>query len=394
MRIVNQSKMCYTEGNWRRKSQGGCPLFDTADDEADLVKSLALKKLLETANAATLLAQFAKLTSESVTLVIFDQQGRVLASYPPLQDNSLIQGALTVCRTGQPLVDNDCRALPIWAEDQLMGGVAGAPPSIPGLGTLLDSLLSVIDMLVVQAIERKSLAQELLDRYREINLLYRLHETIGTSIDLNQVAARALTESVRIAKANSGTLFLYDETTKRLHPLVTEGNEPKLCDGQGIPQWVAQEGRSAIVNDVSSDPRYTIGGNSTESLAQTVWPPPDEAQAEGLPISTLQSLLCVPLKVREKVLGVLCLCNKQRGGIFTAGDEKLFMALASQTAAAIENARQVAARERQLRRQIQELRIEVDQVRKRQEVKKIIDSDYFRHLAETAQQWREDLEQE
>ncbi len=366
--------------------------FETTDDEAGPVKSLALKKLLETANAATLLTQFAKLTSESVTLVIFDQQGQVLASYPPLQDNQLIQGALTVCRTGQPLVDRNCRALPIWAEDQLIGGVAGAPPSIPGLDMLLESLLPVIGMLVAQAIERKSLAQELLDRYREINLLYRLHETIGTSIDLNQVATHALTESVRIVKANSGTLFLYDESTKRLHPLVTEGGEPKLCDDQGIPQWVAREGRSAIVNDVSSDPRHTTSGNSAESLPQALWS--DEAQAKGLQTPTLQSLLCVPLKVREKVLGVLCLCNKQEGGIFTAGDEKLFMALASQTAVAIENARQVAARERQLRRQIQELRIEIDQVRKRQEVRKIIDSDYFRHLAETAQQWREDLEQE
>jgi len=38
------------------------------------------------------------------------------------------------------------------------------------------------------------------------------------------------------------------------------------------------------------------------------------------------------------------------------------------------------------------LRIEIDVVRKRRAVKKIADSDYFRHLAETAQQWREDLE--
>ena len=58
----------------------------------------------------------------------------------------------------------------------------------------------------------------------------------------------------------------------------------------------------------------------------------------------------------------------------------------------IENARRVAAREHQLRRQIQELRIEIDQVKKQQSVKKIVDSDYFRRLAETAQEWREDFE--
>jgi hypothetical protein len=334
------------------------------------VKPLRLRKFLEATDAATLLAQFARLAREPVRLAIFDQGGRVLASCPFPGDDQFTQAALAVCHTAQPLNDSECRALPILNQDQLMGALVGAPPSASGLGSLLDSLHSVISMLIVGAIERKSLAQELLDRYREINLLYRLHETIGTYIDLNEVAAHALTESVRIVKANSGTLFLCDETTNELYLLTAEGSEPKLRDAQGIPQWVVQKGRSAIVNDVSSDPRHTAG---------------DPA---------LRSLLGVPLKVQEKVLGVLCVCNKQGGNIFTAGDEKLLMALASQTAVAIENAQQVAVREQQLRQQIQELRIEIDQVRKGQAVKNIVDTDYFRRLAEMAQQWREDMEQE
>ena len=337
------------------------------------MKPPSLKKLLKAVDQQPLLAQFARLTDGPVTLAIFDQRGRALASYPAGEHGQLAEAAASVCRTGQPLVnhENESRALPILADEQLVGVLTGAPSSAPGLDDVLDSLLLMLSTLLSQAVERKALAQELLDRYREINLLYRLHETIGAYIDLKDVAEHALAESVRIVRADGGALFLYVTKTGQLGLLATEGDALKLRGDRGIPQWVAQEGRSAIVNDVTSDPRHTA--------------------SDGSP--ALQSLLCAPLKTREKVLGVLCLCNKQ-GGIFTAGDEKLLMALASQTAVAIENAQQVAARERQLRRQIQELRIEIDQVRKRQAVKTIVDSDYFRRLAETAQQLREDFERE
>jgi len=283
-----------------------------------------------------------------------------------------------VRQTGQPLADHRCRAMPILADEQLIGVLVGSPPSAPGLDDALRGVHLVLSLLVAQAVERKALAQELLDRYREINLLYRLHETIGTYIDLNDVAVHALAESVRIVKADGGVLFLCDETTGALRRLTARDAPPSLCPDHGIPQWVAQQGRPAIVNDVNDDPRHTGEGDPTGPAKNPA----------------LRSLLCAPLKVRDQVLGVLCLCNKRGGGIFTAGDEKLLMALASQTAVAIENAQRVAARERQLRRQIQELRIEIDEAKKRQAVRTIVDSDYFRRLAETAQQLREDFERQ
>lgn len=342
------------------------------------MKPPSLRKLLSATEAETLLAQFARLAGGPVTLAIFDRRDRMLASYPPGEGSQLAEAAAAVRRTDRLLVNGECQAMPILADDQLVGVLVGAPSSVHGLDDALGGVLAVLSILVIQAVERKALARELLDRYREINLLYRLHETIGGHIDLNKVSASALVESVRIVKADGGALFLCDEVMGQPSLLTTEGDTANLCHGQGIPQWVAQEGRSAIVNDVATDPRHTASHGSTEPAQ----------------VPAMRSLLCVPLKVREKVLGVLCLCDKQRGEIFTAGDEKLLTALASQTAVAIENAQQVAARERQLRRQIQELRIEIDQVRKQQAVKKIADSDYFRRLAETAQEWRDDFEHE
>jgi len=339
------------------------------------MKSPSLKKLLRVTEAESLLAQFARLADRPVTLAVFDLSGRTVASYPAGEGDQLAEAATAVHPADQPAVHYGCRTMPLLADDQPIGVLVGAPSSAPGLDDALQGVRPVLSILASQAIEQKALAQELLDRYREINLLYRLHETIGGHIDLKEVAVSALVESVRIVKADGGALFMRDETTGKLYQLTTEGSAPDLSHGQGIPQWVAKEGRSAIVNDVTADPRHLPRGGSTDLQAPA-----------------MQSLLCVPLRVQEEILGALCLYDKQQGEIFTAGDEKLLMALASQTAVAVENARRVAARERQLRRQIQELRIEIDQVRKHQSVKKIVDSDYFRRLAETAQQWREDFE--
>jgi GAF domain-containing protein len=343
------------------------------------MKPPSLRRLLQETDTEILLAQFARLADGPLTLAIFDRQSRALASFPAGEHDELAAAAAAVRRTGQPLVNHASRALPILAGEQLVGVLVGTPSSAAGLDDVMNGALSILAILLNQAMEKKALAQELLERYREINLLYRLHETIGAHIDLQDVAGHALAESVRIVRADGGALFLYIEETRQLRLLATEGDTPDLSVIQGILEWAAQEGRSAIVNDVAGDPRYRA--NDALRLARG---------QEPIKAPALESLLCAPLKVRQKVLGILCLCNKQ-GGIFTAGDEKLLVALASQTAVAVENAQQVAAREQRLWQQIQELRIEIDEVKKRQAVKTIVDSDYFRQLAETAQQLREDF---
>jgi hypothetical protein len=48
----------------------------------------------------------------------------------------------------------------------------------------------------------------------------------------------------------------------------------------------------------------------------------------------------------------------------------------------------VHAREEHLKRQVRELRIEIDQTKKERHVKEIVDSDYFRDLQATAREMR------
>jgi signal transduction histidine kinase len=88
----------------------------------------------------------------------------------------------------------------------------------------------------------------------------------------------------------------------------------------GIAGWVATHGEPAIVNDVTQDERF-----SREVDARTGF--------------LTQSVICVPLQIRKRTIGVLEVLNKISEEGFTEDDLRLLSTLAAQAAVAIENAR-------------------------------------------------------
>lgn len=92
----------------------------------------------------------------------------------------------------------------------------------------------------------------------------------------------------------------------------------RLKKGQGIAGWVAEHRQPVIINDVYSDNRF-YSGSDRNSGFQT------------------DSMICLPLQVEEKVIGVIQAINKQ-GGEFLESDLRLMQAMGGPLAAAIENA--------------------------------------------------------
>jgi len=82
---------------------------------------------------------------------------------------------------------------------------------------------------------------------------------------------------------------------------------------------VAQEGDPILTTNAQSDPRFS-------------------AQASVVSYS-LRSILCVPLRVKGKITGVIYADNRIKTGLFSEGDRRLLTAIADQAAVAIENAR-------------------------------------------------------
>ncbi len=90
--------------------------------------------------------------------------------------------------------------------------------------------------------------------------------------------------------------------------------------GEGIAGHVARSGDIAIVGEARGDNRFTSRIDA------------------HIGFST-QNILCVPLRVRERILGVIEVVNRENGAPFTSADAEMLQAVANQAAIALDNAR-------------------------------------------------------
>jgi signal transduction histidine kinase len=98
--------------------------------------------------------------------------------------------------------------------------------------------------------------------------------------------------------------------------------------GQGVVGWVAQHDHPLLVPDVTRDERFCV-----------------DLDKQTATIS--HSILCVPLRARDQLIGVVEVINKKRGQ-FSSADQRLLEALATFAAIAIENARLYEEANRQM----------------------------------------------
>jgi len=167
------------------------------------------------------------------------------------------------------------------------------------------------------------LSQHRLDR---LSLLYQVGQALASTLDLRQVLEQTTEVAATILRAEASTLMLVDEETNELVFEIPHGEakgmlrQYRLPMGEGVAGWVATHGESARINDVSQDPRHTRRVD----------------MATGF---TTRSILCVPLAVKGRIIGVLEVINKRGGENFERDDEEWLSTLGAQAAIAIENAR-------------------------------------------------------
>jgi len=159
--------------------------------------------------------------------------------------------------------------------------------------------------------------------------LNNIAQAVVSTLEESEIFRRVMENVNRILQVEAGSLLLLDQETGELEFAVTlKGDAARFSDfrlklGQGIAGWVAQHDEPLLVPDVRQDPRFY----------------PQVDQFTGF---RCRSILCVPLKAKEQVIGVLEVINKRNGPespSFTPGDLELLTALASWVAVAVENAR-------------------------------------------------------
>jgi len=290
-----------------------------------MTKDPALKKLLNKKRTTRLFKEFVDGTPDVCMCSVLDTRGKSIFSYPEDKDNDF-SPFLKNLRDAEPTIINyPYIAASIYIDDTLVGMLMVQTQREDRSERLVQAvqyLSAILTQFASLGLEKREIAQDALNKYREITLLYTIGETISSCLDVDQIAHLILETNHSFIKADNSSVMLLNPETRELEIKATSGPEQhvkaSLKEGVGIAGLVAQTGHPEIVNAPQTDPRFV--------------------QPSGL----IRSLLCVPLKVQEKVLGVINVSNKLSGEDFSAADEKLLTTLASQAAVAIENAHLVA----------------------------------------------------
>jgi PAS domain S-box-containing protein len=185
-----------------------------------------------------------------------------------------------------------------------------------------------------------SLDKLLFDDQTELGQLRALADTsamINSSLDADQVLTQAMDVVISLTGAQRGYIILKDPKTGEYEFRVTSENElmPRQGGDSGAPKI-----STTILTDViqSGEPLLADNAYKDESFQNNV----------SIVNMALRSVLCVPLKYKGDVIGVVYVDNRLRDGVFGEREKTLLTAFANQTAIAIENAQLFASIQRAL----------------------------------------------
>lgn len=171
-------------------------------------------------------------------------------------------------------------------------------------------------------------------------LLYQLSQTFSSSLDLDEVLNRVMDEVIAAIGAERGFVALQDgegglEFRSARGIERTSIDDPESQISHSVIEEVLQNQQTVLTHDAQTDDRFSTRASVVDLQ--------------------LRSILCTPLKLKEKVLGVIYADNRIFTGFFTNEDLELFAAIASSAAIAIENARlyQVAVEKGRMERELQ-----------------------------------------
>ncbi|MEW6051238.1 MAG: response regulator [Candidatus Zixiibacteriota bacterium] len=170
-------------------------------------------------------------------------------------------------------------------------------------------------------------------RIGELNALYEAGKSIGSSLNLSELLRQIVVLASAVTEAQVGSIMLLDEAREFLTIEAAIGldetivHSTRLPIGESIAGYVAHTGEALMVVDVEHDERFRRINQERYGTA---------------------SLLCTPLRIKNDVLGVINMANKQEGKPFTQDDLRLLSTFASQAAIAVDDAYQFEKSRRRL----------------------------------------------
>ncbi|MDD2923017.1 MAG: adenylate/guanylate cyclase domain-containing protein [Anaerolineales bacterium] len=186
---------------------------------------------------------------------------------------------------------------------------------------------NTLDELGNLEVTLKSISEKIEAFQREHNNLRALADVgqvINSSLELDEVLRIVMDNIVRLTKAERGFLMLRDENGEMVIRMgrnweMEAVHASEKTVSTSVVGRVIETGEPLVTTNAQEDQRF-VGQESIVAF-------------------NLRSILCVPLKVKNELIGVIYADNRIRAGIFAESERDLLVAFANQAAVALENAR-------------------------------------------------------
>lgn len=171
---------------------------------------------------------------------------------------------------------------------------------------------------------QSNVSEHLHTSQRQLQALMGVGHVINSSKGLEAVLDEVMDSVIALMRAERGLLMLRDEW-RDIQIEAARGMDHASLNGdtssvsKTIVQRVAETGESVLTTNAQEDPRFE--------------------KQKSVHEHNLRSILCVPLKLKEEIIGVIFVDSRVYSGLFQKNDLEMLSAFADQAAVAIENAR-------------------------------------------------------
>ncbi len=165
---------------------------------------------------------------------------------------------------------------------------------------------------------------ELETQFGHLRALAEIGQIVNSTLELDEVLRIVMDTIIQLTRAERGFLMLRDESNQLVTKVARNWEKESLnasetAVSRTVIQKVIDAGEAIVTTNAQEDPR--LSGQ------------------ESIVAFNLRSIVCVPLKVKSDLIGVIYADNRIRSGIFRESERDLLTAFANQAAVAIENAR-------------------------------------------------------
>ncbi|PKO09855.1 MAG: hypothetical protein CVU40_08180 [Chloroflexi bacterium HGW-Chloroflexi-2] len=206
------------------------------------------------------------------------------------------------------------------------------------------SLAQSIADLVAGAIEKARLLEETEQYARQLSILNDLTRKLTSTLEIEELYGTILQNSMDMVKCEVARLIILDDRNQELvYQAVIGINSDKLLSSS-VPLDYGLIGKSFLSKTPILMNNFDSENKSHEEL-------------NAFYETSINSLMIIPMILKNQVLGLIELVNHQDGITFTNNDQELISALAAQAAIALENARLYRRTDQELAKRVEELSV-------------------------------------